>query len=92
LKAKRLHVTGDFPEFVESGTGYKVRLDPHGSGTCTCPDFQVRIAQESRLGQEPVIGLMADQSADSGRMTGYAEVIPGDLIAPLQLKLTKTAN
>ena len=69
-----------------------MRLDPHGSGTCTCPDFQVRIAQESRLGQEPVIGLMADQSADSGRMTGYAEVIPGDLIAPLQLKLTKTAN
>jgi len=52
MKAKRLHVTGDFPEFVvtnKSGTGYKVRLDPHGSGTCTCPDFQVRIAQEGRI-------------------------------------------
>jgi hypothetical protein len=52
MKMKRLHVTGDFPEFVvinKSGTGYKVRLDPHGSGTCTCPDFQVRIAQEGRI-------------------------------------------
>jgi len=33
----------------KSGTGYKVRLDPHGSGTCTCPDFQVRIVQEGRI-------------------------------------------
>ena len=52
MKTKRLHVTGDFPEFVvtnKSGTGYKVKLDPHGSGTCTCPDFQVRIAQEGRI-------------------------------------------
>ena len=52
MKTKRLHVAGDFPEFVvtnKSGTGYKVRLDPHGSGTCTCPDFQVRIAQEGRI-------------------------------------------
>jgi len=52
MKTKRLHVSGDFPEFVvtnKSGTGYKVRLDPHGSGTCTCPDFQVRIAQEGRI-------------------------------------------
>ena len=52
MKTKRLHVAGDFPEFIvtnKSGTGYKVRLDPHGSGTCTCPDFQVRIAQEGRI-------------------------------------------
>jgi uncharacterized Zn finger protein len=52
MKAKRLRVEGDFPEFVvtnKSGTGYKVRLDPHGSGSCTCPDFQVRIAQEGRI-------------------------------------------
>jgi uncharacterized Zn finger protein len=33
----------------KSGTGYKVRLDPHGTGSCTCPDFQVRIAQEGRI-------------------------------------------
>ena len=40
MKTKRLHVAGDFPEFVvtnKNGTGYKVRLDPHGNGTCTCP-------------------------------------------------------
>jgi hypothetical protein len=52
MKTKRLRVEGDFPEFVvtnKSGTGYKVRLDPHGSGSCTCPDFQVRIAQEGRI-------------------------------------------
>ena len=52
MKTNRLHVSGDFPEFVvtnKSGTGYKVKLDPHGSGSCTCPDFQVRIAQEGRI-------------------------------------------
>src|SRR5262244_4600340 len=52
MKTKRLHIEGDFPEFVvtnKSGTGYKVRLDPHGNGSCTCPDFQVRIAQEGRI-------------------------------------------
>ncbi len=52
MKTKRLHVAGDFPEFIvtnKSGTAYKVRLDVHGSGSCTCPDFQVRIAQEGRI-------------------------------------------
>jgi hypothetical protein len=52
MKTKRLHVAGDFPEFTvtnKSGTAYKVRLDPHGNGSCTCPDFQVRIAQEGRI-------------------------------------------
>jgi len=53
LKAKRLHVTGDFPEFVESGTGYKVRLDPHGSGTCTCPDFQCALHRKAALDKSP---------------------------------------
>src|SRR5437870_5413837 len=52
MKTNRLRVAGDFPEFIvtnKSGTGYKVRLDPHGNGSCTCPDFQVRIAQEGRI-------------------------------------------
>jgi hypothetical protein len=52
MKEKRLTVSGDFPEFVvtnKSGTGYKVKLDPHGNGSCTCPDFQVRIAQDGRI-------------------------------------------
>jgi hypothetical protein len=52
MKTNRLHVTGDFPEFIvtnKSGVAYKVRLDLHGTGSCTCPDFQVRIAQEGRI-------------------------------------------
>jgi len=52
MKAKRLHVAGDFPEFVvtnKSGTPYNVKLDALGNGTCTCPDFHVRIAQEGRI-------------------------------------------
>jgi hypothetical protein len=52
MKTNRLHVSGDLPEFIvtnKSGTGYKVKLDPHGNGSCTCPDFQVRIAQEGRI-------------------------------------------
>src|SRR5258708_29788460 len=52
MKTNRLRVAGDFPEFIvtnKSGTAYKVRLDPHGNGSCTCPDFQVRTAQEGRI-------------------------------------------
>jgi hypothetical protein len=52
MKTNRLHVSGDFPEFIvtnKSGVSYKVRLDLHGTGSCTCPDFQVRIAQEGRI-------------------------------------------
>jgi hypothetical protein len=52
MKTNRLHVSGDFPEFIvtnKSGVAYKVRLDMHGIGSCTCPDFQVRIAQEGRM-------------------------------------------
>ena len=52
MKTNRLYVSGDFPEFIvtnKSGVPYKVRLDMHGTGSCTCPDFQVRIAQEGRI-------------------------------------------
>lgn len=52
MKTNRLFVSGDFPEFIvtnKSGVPYKVRLDMHGTGSCTCPDFQVRIAQEGRI-------------------------------------------
>src|SRR5437764_5176402 len=48
----RCRVAGDFTEFIvtnKSGTAYKVKLDPHSNGSCTCPDFQVRIAQEGRI-------------------------------------------
>ena len=43
MKTNRLRVAGDFPEFIvtnKSGTANKVKLDPHGTGSCTCPDFQ----------------------------------------------------
>ena len=49
MKGKLLTVSGNFPEFVvtnKSGTGYQVKLDLDGNGICTCPDFQVRSAQE----------------------------------------------
>ena len=52
MKTNRLRVAGDFPEFIvtnKSGTAYKVKLDLHGTGSCTCPDFQVRIAQDGRI-------------------------------------------
>ena len=52
MKTNRLRVAGDFPEFIvtnKSGVAYKVKLDLHGTGSCTCPDFQVRIAQEGRI-------------------------------------------
>src|SRR5207249_11882783 len=59
MKTNRLRVAGDFPEFIvtnKSGTAYKVRLDPHGNGSCTRPDFQVRIAQEGRICKHIEIG------------------------------------
>jgi hypothetical protein len=52
MKEKRLAVSGDFPEFVvtnKSGVGFQVKLDPDGNGTCTCPDFEVRMAQEGGI-------------------------------------------
>src|SRR5438445_1973153 len=52
MKTSRLRVSGYFPELIvtnKSGTGYNVNLDPNGNGSCTCPDFQVRIAQEGRI-------------------------------------------
>jgi len=44
---------------------------------------------ESRLGREPIVGLMPGQSADSARMTGKWEVIrsarkAGDWALPRQ--------
>src|SRR5437870_13812313 len=52
MKTNRLRVAGDLPEFIvtnKSGTAYRVKLDPHGTGSCSCPDFQVRIAREGRI-------------------------------------------
>ena len=86
MKTKRLHVAGDFPEFTvtnKSGTAYKVRLDPHGNGSCTCPDFQVRIAQEGRICKHiaaaaiialaPQVGVSSSSDGNgSVRMNGIA--------------------
>ena len=36
MKTNRLRVAGDLPEFIvtnKSGTAYKVKLDPHGTGS-----------------------------------------------------------
>src|SRR6266704_2402865 len=80
MKEKRLTVSGDFPEFVvtnKSGTGYKVRLDPHGNGVCTCPDFQVRIAQEGRICKHiaaAAITALAPQSKASSPANGNGSV------------------
>lgn len=40
MKTNRLHVSGDFPEFIvtnKSGVAYKVRLDLHSSGHAPVP-------------------------------------------------------
>jgi len=52
LEGKRLQVEGSFPQFAvtnRSGTRYDVTLNAQGSGTCTCPDLQVRTSREGRL-------------------------------------------
>ena len=80
MKANRLRVAGDFPEFIvtnKSGTAYKVRLDPHGNGSCTCPDFQVRIAQEGRICKHiaaAAITSLAPQSKTSSPANGNGSV------------------
>src|SRR5215470_11367772 len=92
MKTNRLRVAGDFPEFIvtnKSGTAYKVRLDVHGNGSCTCPDFQVRIAQEGRICKHiaaaaltslaPQVGVSAPKDGNgSGRANGNgtAETYP----------------
>ena len=80
MKTNRLRVAGDFPEFIvtnKSGTAYKVRLDPHGNGSCTCPDFQVRTAQEGRICKHiaaAAIIALAPQSKASSPANGNGSV------------------
>ena len=80
MKTNRLRVAGDFPEFIvtnKSGTAYKVRLDPHGNGSCTCPDFQVRIAQEGRICKHiaaAAITALAPQTKASSPANGNGSV------------------
>jgi hypothetical protein len=80
MKSNRLHVAGDFPEFIvtnKSGTAYKVKLDPHGNGSCTCPDFLVRIAQEGRICKHiaaAAITALAPQAAVSSPANGNGSV------------------
>ena len=79
-KANRLRVAGDFPEFIvtnKSGTAYKVKLDLHGTGSCTCPDFQVRIAQDGRICKHiaaAAITALAPQSKASSPANGNGSV------------------
>src|SRR5437762_9514338 len=80
MKTNRLRVAGDFPEFIvtnKSGTAYKVKLDPHGNGSCTCPDFQVRMAQEGRICKHiaaAAITALAPQSKASSPANGNGSV------------------
>jgi hypothetical protein len=92
MKTNRLHVSGDFPEFIvtnKSGVAYKVRLDMHGTGSCTCPDFQVRIAQEGRIckhiaaaaitSMAPQVGISSSSNGNGAvraNGNGSAEVTP----------------
>ena len=80
MKTNRLRVAGDFPEFIvtnKSGTAYKVKLDPHGNGSCTCPDFQVRTAQEGRICKHiaaAAITALAPQTKASSPANGNGSV------------------
>src|SRR5260370_7223962 len=59
------------------GAAYKVRLDPHGNGSCTCPDFQVRMAQEGRICKHiaaAAIIALAPQSKASSPANGNGSV------------------
>src|SRR5207253_5697954 len=74
------HVTGvqtcALPIY-KSGTANKVKLDPHGTGSCTCPDFQVRIAQEGRICKHiaaAAITALAPQSKASSPANGNGSV------------------
>src|SRR5204862_8008861 len=76
----RLRVAGDFPEFIvnnKSVTAYKVRLEPHGNGPCTCPDFQVRTAQQGRICKHTAaaaITALAPQSKAASPANGNGPV------------------
>jgi hypothetical protein len=80
MKTNRLRIAGDFPEFIvtnKSGTAYQVKLDPHGNGSCTCPDFQVRIAQDGRICKHiaaAAITALAPQSKASSSADGNGSV------------------
>src|SRR5207302_10348802 len=90
MKTNRLHVSGDLPEFIvtnKGGDAYKVRLDMHGSGSCTCPDFQVRIAQEGRICKHiaaAAITALAPQVGVSSPTNGNGSV-RGNGIAPAEV-------
>ena len=61
----------------KSGTAYKVKLDPHSTGSCTCPDFQVRTAQEGRICKHiaaAAITTWAPQSKASSPANGNGSV------------------
>ncbi len=102
MKSNRLRVAGDFPEFIvtnKSGTAYKVRLDPHGNGSCTCPDFQVRIAQEGRICKHiaaAAIIALAPQSKAGSPANGNGSVRASETAAaeasPLIFRIRRTVQ
>ncbi len=102
MKTNRLHVSGDFPEFIvtnKSGVAYKVRLDLHGTGSCTCPDFQVRIAQEGRICKHiaaAAITALAPQVGVSSPANGNGAVkangISSAEVAPLIFRIRRSVQ
>src|SRR5438876_11297597 len=80
MKTSRLRVACDIPEFLvtnQGGTAYTVKLQPHGTGSCTCPDFQVRTAQEGRICKHiaaAAIIALAPQSKASSPANGNGSV------------------
>jgi hypothetical protein len=102
MKTNRLHVSGDFPEFIvtnKSGVAYKVRLDLHGTGSCTCPDFQVRIAQEGRICKHiaaAAITALAPQVGVSAPASGNGSVkangISSAEVAPLIFRIRRSVQ
>ncbi|MFB3918189.1 MAG: SWIM zinc finger family protein [Terriglobales bacterium] len=102
MKTNRLHVSGDFPEFIvtnKSGVAYQVRLDLHGTGSCTCPDFQVRIAREGRICKHiaaAAITALAPQvgvsSPANGNGTVKANGISSAEVAPLIFRIRRSVQ
>jgi hypothetical protein len=102
MKTNRLHVSGDFPEFIvtnKSGVAYRVKLDLHGSGSCTCPDFQVRIAQEGRICKHiaaAAITALAPQVGVSSSANGNGSVkangIPSAEVSPLIFRIRRSVQ
>src|SRR5437016_4976755 len=102
MKTSRLRVAGDFPEFIvtnKSGTAYKVKLDPHGSGSCTCPDFQVRTAQDGRICKHiaaAAITSLAPQVKVSSPANGNGAVRANETataeVSPLIFRIRRTVQ